>query len=531
MAHTISLKKIVFPVRYFPLILMLVYAAYRILLINFNATETGDSNTFLQIAKDFSNGDFLSIISKPPLLPFLNGLLAFLIDVKIAGRILVSLASISSVAIFYLLLRELEFGIGLSSFAMLLFGLNPLFLAWSGRVFAEPLYTLFIILAFLIFFKKSFRLRNLALSICVLAAVLSRYEGVILLLLFLAIFLIRKKYRSLAWLASVNGGAIALGLLIIVVSGVKIGALNYAISLSLYHPPKQVLELFTYLIFVYGLSSILIMQIRGFRSLWQNDKKKMIIFSLFVVLSLSVIYLIGFSPRLLYPLLPVLILLAAYGIRDMHTIDRRMLLIFSLLIAALFIPVSYFFKTLYIAGNITGVVLWLIASICFVTGLYYGKNSKFSTIMIIASVILVGIMSFNVLNQQKNIYITTQQAVNFLKDQKRVAYSDETGVTGLTYGDYWHLTQRIKEIQDQLKWLEERKPDFILITNEFDERSTFSTLVENEKYRDKFLLIKCFTYKEKPDLLESFVLRLGLIRTPSQLGLKETKTCVYKVMP
>ena len=164
---------------------IITYLLLRLFLLNINAAEWGDSYRILRATHYLENFSYPLDEKRPPLFS------AFLLmkvnpDYIESSRVLMTILSFSIIGLFYLLLTNINWKLSESQkfLAVLFFSLNPLFLYWSIRVYADSLFILFLLLAlnfYYLYLRKESKLWLILLAVVVMLAILTRFEGYLLL--------------------------------------------------------------------------------------------------------------------------------------------------------------------------------------------------------------------------------------------------------------------------------------------------------------------------------------------------------------
>ena len=167
-----------------------LYLIARVLLLNVNSAEWGDTYRILRASNYLQQLTYPNDEKRPMLFSALLTI-RFVSDQVESGRITMLVLSILTVFAFYLLIERVSFNLTVNQkfLALILFALNPLFLYWSLRIYADTLFLFFSLIAFVIFYdfiKKQSYLKLVGLAVISILAILTRFEGYIL---FFALFL------------------------------------------------------------------------------------------------------------------------------------------------------------------------------------------------------------------------------------------------------------------------------------------------------------------------------------------------------
>ena len=164
-------------------LVFLLFLLIHLLLLNVNTAEWGDSYRILRASEYIRNLNYPADEKRPPLFSVLLALRPGSVDQILWGRIFMLSVSIASFGVFYkltqLYLKEDKY----KNLALLLFALNPVYLYWSIRIYADVPFTLLVMLAFYLLekHKDSMNIRLAAvLGIIAGLSILTRFEGYIL---------------------------------------------------------------------------------------------------------------------------------------------------------------------------------------------------------------------------------------------------------------------------------------------------------------------------------------------------------------
>ncbi|MDI6807246.1 MAG: glycosyltransferase family 39 protein [Candidatus Aenigmarchaeota archaeon] len=181
----------------FILLLILLFLTLRVLLFNINSVYSWDEAIYLSHAEGIAAGKGYGYVGdhkvegyRPPFFPFILSL-SYLINGEMAAKLLISLISILSIALFYCLSKDI-FDRKLALLSTLFLATNHMHLFFSYRIMAENLALLLVTLDFYLFYllKKDLKfLPFLGLSLAL--TLLTKYNLLVIgpiFLLFLIIF-------------------------------------------------------------------------------------------------------------------------------------------------------------------------------------------------------------------------------------------------------------------------------------------------------------------------------------------------------
>jgi hypothetical protein len=185
---------------------IILYLVLRLFLLNINSAEWGDSYRILRATEYLSSYSYPDDEKRPPLFSAVL-LLNFGFDAITNSRVIMMVLSGLILTSFYYLLKQINLSLTINQrfLTLVLFAVNPLFLYWSIRIYADSLFLLLMLLAVNVFYyfqRSSSKLGLLLLSVISVLAILTRFEGYLLsVVLLISIFIIsKKKYELLFFL-------------------------------------------------------------------------------------------------------------------------------------------------------------------------------------------------------------------------------------------------------------------------------------------------------------------------------------------
>ncbi len=188
------------------LLFIVLYLVLRLFLLNINSAEWGDSYRILRATEYLSSYSYPDDEKRPPLFSMLL-LLNFGFDAITNSRIIMMVISGLILVSFYYLLKQVNLSLTSNQrfLTLVLFAVNPLFLYWSIRIYADSLFLLLMLLALNVFYyfqRSASKLALPLLSVISVLAILTRFEGYLLsIILFISIYLTcKKKYDLLFFL-------------------------------------------------------------------------------------------------------------------------------------------------------------------------------------------------------------------------------------------------------------------------------------------------------------------------------------------
>ena len=466
------------------------YVVARIFLINVNFTEWGDTFRMIRGASFLSNGSWPFDEKR---LPFYSLLLVpgIWLNAEILWGRLLSLVS-SFVTLLFVYLFYLKFISDNKKFALLsviTLSLTSVFAYWSFRVMADPIFTTLIIL-FVYFFmsfntsskgKKLLTFKKVGiLSFLLLVITMTRIEGAFLAFGVGLLFLIKRK-----WLDTF---VVFIPQVLIYVPWIIYTKLIYSgnIQNDYFEEAKGFIfsfprfeYFFSYTAFVLVVPCLIVFLIFGV-SYWR--KSKLFESSLWLPLATFLILelIVGFIwtpslPRIYMPIIPFIVMLSVFGIEKIDLYKHRILFIAANLVSlGLFVYLQSSQKLYFLGASKLLFVLIIGSSILISVSAFlpnYFNRIVFGSVITL-SVLISGIVIYN----QKNIYKTVKQGIDFINEGPGfTAYSDETGNTEwYLKDDSVYLPQNVQmEGEFQYRVLKKWNVKYLLWTNEFNRGSAF----------------------------------------------------------
>ncbi|MFH1565746.1 MAG: glycosyltransferase family 39 protein [bacterium] len=459
------------------------------------SAEWGDSYRF------FKAGEYLSHFSYPldekrlPLFPFVLAP-AFFINVNplLWGRLVVLVLSSLCLILTFKLGKLLLKNEKVAFIGMIFTAFSPVFFYWTGKVYAEVLFTFLVLLSFVLYFGYKGKHKNLLLGLMCGLAFMARFEGFLLFFAILfGLFFVRRK-----------GVSNFKDLLLFIFSFSFISAPYFilrfinlnTVSSSYFLEPAQfsfsivaVISFFASFVFLFGFVPFIDFSLLK-RTFNNFNKKNFLTYSpLFIFIGLSLMLAFIWQaaiPRLFVSIIPILSLGLAKMIIEGPKINFKNLTFYVGMWGVFFLGRFYLRLPFLVSGKL--VLVPLLLSIAYMIFLLFKKQS-YTYLLIFAGVF----SSIFVTYFFKNVYKTVYQATIFAQTlEGKVAYSDETGVTA------WYLKGSKGLFYDndfsdegEYKWLIENDVSYIIDTNEHNEGSKLEVF-KKEQYGSRFKIVKKF---------------------------------------
>lgn len=455
-------------------------------LINFNAAEWGDSYRILRAAQ-LSRTNFYPLDEKrPPLFSLIIANYPEGMDPLLFGRAVMSAVGILSIIAFYFLAKRFIKSQNYLTLALLLFWLNPVYLYWSLRIYADVPFSLYVMCTVLLFYFYENRLNwrnSFALGVLSAFSVLLRFEGYLLVGGLWAGLLFRNSFQK--------GFNQILGNLKYFIFSV-IGSVcvlvpylvyrNPFLSSYLNEPSGREYNLTTIIIFIVSLVfSFGLLITPAFVYIGRSKIKDFILtnyfISFFIFFSLILILLWPAAiPRLFVSILPFLIIMLVMAIQHVEKSQINNLHFLAIsLVSIIVYTVAQFFLKLQFLIVIKPVFALIILINLLLTLSVFKKRFVFSYLFTIISVF---VWAASTLWIHKNIYISISEASKFVSTHYSglVVHNDINSVADwyLNYypgkqpkvsGKYVNI-QKESSLNRQI--LNDTGASLVMITNEHD---------------------------------------------------------------
>lgn len=516
-------------VKYKYLIFFIFFIVVRLYLLTFNHGEFTDTYDILYRAKEIRHFQYSVFEQRMPGYPFLIALGMPFIDGILCAKILVMLAS---AGIFYLSFRiyNILFPKEKGGFLLLVLLLvNPFLLFWSIRPLTETIFLFFALLVFFIFYKKQTKYTNVSLGLTMGMAVMVRYEGYFLLPAIIIPLLIKKEWKRILVISSC--------FLLVIIPWLIRNKLLFGQFFSLQahsldrirkfflvelfasgkiHLPNQeqinyFITNFIETIFIMAFPIAFIWIFKGIISTLRDREKRLKIVSLLIFLILqSLLYLnspAGSGKRLIIQV-PFFLMFFVFGLQRPYAIRKGVVIISSIVLLAVFlvginrypslIP-NHYPKLFSILSTVTVVGFYCL--------FYFRNKEKYFRLVITVAIVCISILTSKVLKGRQYSYPTLIPAVQYAYSQLKgnIAFGCVSGlampkgITGWYLGEkgipYPHGDKHgalVLTDEEQIKWLEANKIDYVMWHNERPKEGTKFTVLDNPQYSSKFLLLRAY---------------------------------------
>jgi hypothetical protein len=479
-----------------------LFLLVHLILINVNYAEWGDTYRILRASEFIREFNYPKDEKRPPLFSFFLTIRPENIDQIAWGRVEMFVFSLFSFVTYFYLLNELKLENKTKNLSLLLFTLNPVFLYWSLRIYADVPFTLLALLFFFLVTKwqSTSEPRKLFLiGVVTGLAILTRYEGYLLAASYVLALLAKKEEDYPNKLRKV----LIFGFAVLMIVAPWLLYKNPLKSKYLSEPEGRAYDLrmviiyFTSLIYLFGFTS-------AFYFLMKKTKKikdflvtnRVIAIFLALELLLALLWPAAI-PRLFVPTIPFLIILLAKSINDYFDVKEKpalsdLLVLGGLLV--LYLLMQYWLRLQFLI-LLKPLLLIAIVIQFAVIGAIFFNNYSFFKITMTASLLIWSLASIWL---HKDIFRAVVDANLYVVDhlQGKIAYNDVSSVSD------WYLNRRRKNngiVGTYLNMdaregrsaqnLRENAVDYVMITNEHNPTLEFSP--EETNYLEE---IKEFRY-------------------------------------
>jgi 4-amino-4-deoxy-L-arabinose transferase-like glycosyltransferase len=425
----------------FKRIIFVVFLILHICLFNINAVEWGDSYRILRASEYVRHFSYPSDEKRPPMFSLILALRPTFIDQVFFGKVVLLLFSLASFLIFAKL-SDLLLPPGNSrNFALLLFTLNPVFLYWSLRIYADVPFTFLVMLCTYLYFlwKNHLTYKHvLILGVLCGIAVLTRFEGYILFAALGVGLLLSNDWSRdvLSFHKLFKLLQIKFRYLILYVTAFSVLVLPYLIfnnplaSKYLEEPGgrsydvKMVLIYAVSLLFMFGFTAAFAF-IGNFKILLKSP-----FITTYLIFELLLILLWPAAiPRLFLPVLPFFIL-GLSGSLNLYFVskqDRKSVVVWSGLLTLAYLVAQYFLKLQFLVPFKLVLLLVLGLQIVVIWSIWT-KNIKVFIGSLAVSCLIWSLSSIWV---HKDIYISAKDAAVYSANNLEglIGYNDVSSVT------------------------------------------------------------------------------------------------------
>jgi len=503
------------------LIFLLLYILLRIIFINVNSAEWGDSYRILRATEFLQNFSYPTDEKRPPLFSFLLlfrfSQISLFNDPILSGRVTMLFLSVFNVLLFYIFCKIIlkSSSEKIILFAVGLFAFNPLFVYWSLRIYADNLFLLLMLLSFILYFKfqENRKLYFLIpIPLILILSITTRFEGYLLSLSIISAFFlgfIFSKIKIYPFLFI----TLFLTFLIFLVSYFKEFTFYINPIFSKYvdeaESRKITIDEINNFIFqllfligsvfgvVFVLNNFVNLKIKNILEKWLNYGPLVHMFLLQFALSF-----VWFAavPRLFLPILPILVILFVKGYENFKFGE------YSKKLKYFYFFMSFIFLLIYIGSQLYLKLPFLITGLkFFLTNIFVGlvglgllglvlfkkfpKNSMM--LYFILSNIVWAILFVSL---EKDTYKVLNQAVTYFKQnysqESIVLSNDVSSISRFYLKDKFRYSRELDYNEKVLEKVAKVNPDYIIVTNEHNPSMSFTAskypgFVLEKEFREK----------------------------------------------
>lgn len=489
------------------------FIAVHLFLMNINTAEWGDTYRILR-ASEFIRTDLSYPLDekRPPLFSLILAIRPSGVDQVLWGR---GVMLITSFAIFYIFDKFIDLIFKkekIKNISLLFFALNPVFLYWSLRVYADTLFALLVLISFyyLKVHGKSLKVKNvIVLGLLSGLSVLTRFEGYILFVSVLIGVLYSKETLDLRpkkvmkVLKSEFKNLVILGLTTFIYAFPYLAFRNPLTSQYFSEPVRRTYDLkmvWAYLVsllyifgFVYGFFFLF----SKFKPVIDFLKKNAGILAFLVIELILILLWPAAIPRLFVTTIPFLIMLFMMSFDNFtdskSTLCFRDYIILGFLLG-FYVSSQYFLRLQFLILNTKVFVFLVLLQLVMVFLLYKKKYFMFIYLCLASS----AVWAFSTIYLHRNIYTAIKEASLYVRQnvEGTVGFNDTTSVSDWyinyanpgpeVYGFFYPLN--LDNSVNYQKLLDD-KITHLLVTNE--DSASVSPEIERKSY---LRLIKDFRY-------------------------------------
>lgn len=513
------LKRIILPRN----LIYIFFIFLHLFLLNINAAEWGDSYRILRASEHLrTEYRYPEDEKRPPLYSILLSIRPNNIDPILYGRIFMFGISIVFLYTFEKFLRFFIKEEKYINLGLLLLALNPVFLYWSIRVYADVFFSLLVLLSMYVFTKD--KKRTILLGILSGLSILTRFEGYLLFVsLALGISLSGiKKFDFKSIFASVFKtnilSVISYTLSSIVVLGPWLIYRNPFVSSYFEEPAGRKYDIemvWTYvvsLVFIFGFTSAIYFLIRNKRNLLTFFKDNIPVTAFLVLELLLILSWPAAIPRLFVPIIPFFVLILSFSIKEyFESTTKKDIILLLINIGVLFVYIisQYYLKLQFLIPTKYLFILLCLIQFKSIILLYLKRYNWYIYSMLVSSFI----WSLSVIYLHKDNFISIKNAAMYVSENisGRVAYNDVSSVSNWYINESPNRSVSLtgyhydfeKNALLTYESLSKQPLDYLLITNEHN--TTMDIDLEKRPY---LTLVKEFSYNVNGKIFSSRIVKL-----------------------
>lgn len=476
------------------LIFFALYFVFRILIVNFNSAEWGDSYRILRATAFLENNSYPKDEKRPPLFSYFLTIAPNSIDPVTSARYLMVVVSVLTVMFFWLVVQNINIDLNFNEKlgALALFSFNPLFVYWSMRVYADTFFLLIALIVFYLFlsFQKNQSYFKLVLmSFFCFLGVMTRFEGYLLISAITLGFIFNAiKERNFAQVKY-------LSIYLVIGFSLFFWAINtpetfFKNPLSSSYVDEanrrqvgvfDILGFFLHLIFILGNLFAVFFYFLDRKKLYEFFQNN---FFLLAYLAFGIILGLAWPaaiPRLLIQVVPILIILFVLGLSiyfsSRVSFPKKYFLIFPILLIS-YLGGQFLIRSQFLLTNYYFMFAILLVSSVQFYFIYKRKSLQF----ILSLGFGVVLWMFFFISLHRDIYKVLNIGVTYFSNvyQKDgvIVTNDVSYLTKFYFGDNLKYLREVDFGIDIKKFLEDRNARYIIVTNEHNPNMEYTP----EKY-------------------------------------------------
>ncbi|MBU0649728.1 glycosyltransferase family 39 protein [Patescibacteria group bacterium] len=443
-----------------------IILASRTLLTNVNAAEWGDSYRILRASNFIREASYPQDEKRPPLFSALLAIRPGNVDAVLWGRIFMLGIFLTALFVFYQLGQKMLTTANQRWLALLFLALNPVYLYWSLRIYADILFSLWVLWCFYLF-ERWRENRNKAAAkfligmgvICGLS-ILTRFEGYLLTfstacgILVLTNATLKQKFSQL----------ISFGLTVAILILPWLIYRNPLTSSYFEEPAGRNYDLetiITYLIsylFVLGIIPAFAL----IRARTAIIKKYPHIFTFLILESLLILAWPAAIPRLFIPIIPFLIVAL---VKNLEPDLRNVSPVLSIVLAVIYILGQNKLRLQFLGPH---TLVFAFVSIISITGTIFLLLRQ-RKLFLLSALVSMSALASSTIYLHKDVYRTIQELAVYARQAApgKTLHNDSAGLVSwyLPQSEYKNFDSKIHLTRE---YLLDNNISYLIITNEFN---------------------------------------------------------------
>jgi len=469
--------------RVYIVVLVLILVA-RALLINVNSAEWGDSYRILRASNFVQHFSYPSDEKRPPLFSILLAVRPNTIDAVVWGRITMLAVSLVSLFVFYRLSKKYLMTQNQQIIALILLALNPVYLYWSLRIYADVPFSLLVLLCFYVFElwreKQAGGSRQSILYLTVMGlicglGILTRFEGYLLAVATLVGILVVTKARMTKMSMAFSLATITVAIPWLIYRN-PLTSSYFEETVGRKYDFEMLLTYLVSYIFVLGIipASAFIATLFAKKPLINLPsvlKKYPHVFTFVLLESLLILAWPAAVPRLFIPIIPFLVIAFVSSFESPPSSPSPYASgagIASIGLTAVYIIAQNHLRLQFLGPHTAVFIFVSSMSIAGILAIVLNQRKLF----IVASILSMLALSASIIYLHKDIYRSIKEISTFLLHEsaladRKIIHNDTASIVNwyLPESEYKNLDDKKYLAQD---YLQENRVDYIILTNEFN---------------------------------------------------------------